>query len=156
MALLRERDPERGPADPRMALYLEGKHHPQRALPPRIGFVALDGDGLVGYIAGHRTRRYECDGELQYLYVAPPYRRSGVASALLRLLAEWFVAQGARIVCVDVAEDSPAARPFYVRHGAVELNRHWLVWRDIGSVLAPNERTGVGRHEGVGRDSIDR
>jgi hypothetical protein len=36
--------------------------------------------------------------------------------------------------CVDVGDD--AARPFYRRHGAVELNRHWMVWNDIGQVLA--------------------
>jgi hypothetical protein len=26
------------------------------------------------------------------------------------------------------------ARPFYRRHGAFELNRHWMVWEDIGDV----------------------
>jgi hypothetical protein len=38
------------------------------------------------------------------------------------------------VACVDVGDD--AARPFYRRHGAVELNRHWMVWNDIGQVLA--------------------
>lgn len=35
-------------------------------------------------------------------------------------------------ICVDVGDDE--ARPFYRRHGAVELNRHWMVWNDIGVV----------------------
>jgi hypothetical protein len=43
MAACRAGDPA-GPADPRTRAYLEGEHHPQRALPPRRGFVALDGD----------------------------------------------------------------------------------------------------------------
>jgi len=30
-------------------------------------FIALNADSIVGYIAGYLTRRYECDGELQYL-----------------------------------------------------------------------------------------
>ncbi len=97
-------------------------------------FIAIDGGAVVGYIGGHLTRRFDCEGELQYLYVAPPYRREGVASELLRRLAEWFVASGARRVCVDVNLDSPAAPHFYVSHGAVALNKHWMVWTDVGQI----------------------
>jgi GNAT superfamily N-acetyltransferase len=45
----------------------------------------LAGDAVVGYIAGHRTTRHHCAGEVQYLFVAPAYRRRGVATALLGL-----------------------------------------------------------------------
>ena len=38
--------------------------HPQQALPPRVIYVATEGDTLIGYVAGHLTRRYACDGEL--------------------------------------------------------------------------------------------
>jgi GNAT superfamily N-acetyltransferase len=121
----------------RMARYLVGTHHPQHALPPRAMWLALvdasDGAIPIGYVAGHLTRRFGCEGELQWIYVVPAHRRAQVASHLLRLLAAWFVDHGARRVCVDVgAED---ARPFYRRHGAVELNRHWMVWSDIREVL---------------------
>jgi GNAT superfamily N-acetyltransferase len=78
-----------------MALFLEGKHHPQQALAPRVIFVCLDGESPVGYIGGHLTRRYDCDGELQYLYVAPQYRRHGVAGELFALLTNWFEEQSA-------------------------------------------------------------
>ena len=44
MVRCRVGDPAIGPADPRMALYLEGKHHPQRALAPRVMFVCLEED----------------------------------------------------------------------------------------------------------------
>jgi GNAT superfamily N-acetyltransferase len=128
------RDGEAGGDPPeRMARYLAGVHHPQQALPPRVMWIAERGDAPIGYVAGHLTRRFGCDGELQWIYVVPEHRRTGVASTLVRLLAEWFVAQHARRVCVDVGDD--AARPFYRRHGAVELNRHWMVWDDIGVVL---------------------
>ena len=43
---------EGGTSEDRMARYLAGEHHPQHALPPRIIYVALQGDSLVGYIAG--------------------------------------------------------------------------------------------------------
>ena len=132
----RSADPQWGPADPRTAAYLEGQHHPQRALAPRTAFVALEGTAVIGYIAGHLTRRYDCDGELQYLWVAPARRRTGVATRLLGLLAQWFAEQGAARICVDVLPDNLRARAFYKRHGAVTLNQHWLVWNDVAEALA--------------------
>jgi GNAT superfamily N-acetyltransferase len=119
--------------DHRMLQYLAGEHHPQQALPPRGMWMAQDGESPIGYVAGHLTRRFDCDGELQWIYVIPKHRRSQVASKLLRLLAGWFLAHGAHRICVDVGDDE--ARPFYRRHGAVALNRHWMVWNDIGGVL---------------------
>src|SRR5882672_941259 len=74
----------------RISGYLDGKLHPQHALLPRVSYVALNGDSLVGFIAGHLTRRYDCDGELEWINVLPEVRGTGVASGLLRLLAEWF------------------------------------------------------------------
>lgn len=124
-------DVDAGEADWRMAAYLDGRHHPGQARKPRTGVLALDDDRVVGYIAGHLTRRYRCDGELQYLYVAPSHRRSGVARALVRKLADWFASQGAKKVCVNAADDSAAA--FYRRIGAADLKPHWLVWDDIQS-----------------------
>ena len=132
----RRTDPDAGPADSRMAAYLEGRHHPQQALPPRVAYLATVEGALAGYIAGHLTRRYGCEGEVQYLYVAPAYRRAGVATALLRQLGQWFVEQRAARICVDVNEESSGARPFYASHGAQQLRPHWLVWPDIKAVLA--------------------
>ena len=122
-----------GPADPRMALYLAGDHHPQQALPPRVIYIAVGAGSIVGYIGGHLTRRYDCDGELQYLYVAPANRGSDVATGMLQLLWAWFLERGARRVCVDVEPDNERARGFYMKHGATVLNSHWLVWPDIGA-----------------------
>lgn len=117
-----------------MAAYFDGKHHPQQALPPRIGYVALVRDGVIGYIAGHLTTRHGCAGEVQYLFVSPDFRRRGVATALLRLLADWFGSGCAQKVCVCVDADSPAAKPFYESTGASPFRRLWYGWDDI-SVL---------------------
>jgi GNAT superfamily N-acetyltransferase len=122
-----------------MSRYLTGEHHPQQALMPRGIWLAADGESPIGYVAGHLTRRFGCDGELQWIYVVPEYRRSKVASRLLRLLAEWFLEHHARRICVDVGDDD--ARLFYGRHGAVDLNRHWMVWNDIGGVLENSAAT---------------
>jgi len=134
MASCRLSDPVAGPADPRMAAYFNGEHHPQQALHPRTGFVAIAHAEVVGYIAGHLTTRHGCGGEVQYLFVAPSYRRRGIATALLALLAGWFSQQSAQKVCVCVDGDSPAAEPFYVSAGALPLRKHWRVWEDIGVV----------------------
>ncbi len=122
-----------------MAAYLEGSHHPHQALQPRVAYIATQDHAVVGYIAGHLTRRYQCDGELQYLFVASSHRRSGVATGLLRRLAGWFIERDALKICVDVNLESPSALPFYTRHGASPINKYWLVWPDI-RVLAEIHR----------------
>ncbi|MGQ0815993.1 MAG: GNAT family N-acetyltransferase [Gemmatimonadota bacterium] len=89
-------DADSGPGDARMRAYFEGQHHPQQALLPRTGFVAVRDGRVVGYIAGHLTTRHGCDGEVQYLYVAPTHRRHGVAVGLLRFLRDWFFSKTQR------------------------------------------------------------
>jgi ribosomal protein S18 acetylase RimI-like enzyme len=121
----------------RISNYLDGELHPQQALISRVSYVALEGESLVGFIAGHLTRRYGCDGELEWINVVPERRGTAVASELLRLLAAWFVEQKASRVCVDVQPANTIARHFYTRHGAENLHAHWLVWNDIKVVLGP-------------------
>ena len=135
MERCRAADREAGPADARMAAYLDRQHHPQLALSPRTAFVAVAGAGVAGYIAGHATTRYGCTGEVQYLYVAPTYRRRGVARHLLVLLADWFGSHGVRRVCVNADIESAGAVAFYTSNGARQLNRYWYVWEDIDSLL---------------------
>jgi ribosomal protein S18 acetylase RimI-like enzyme len=119
----------------RIAGYLDCKINPRQALAPRVIYTALESDSLVGFIAGHLTRRYSCDGELEWIDVIPERRRRGIAAGLLRLLAEWFVGQRALRICVDVDPKNTTALRFYQKHGAGKLNEHWLVWEDIGIVL---------------------
>lgn len=116
--------------------YMQGEVHPQKALNPRVAYVAAEKDAVVGLIAGHLTRRYECDGELEWIDVVAKRRGSGIATGLLERLAEWFVARQALKICVDVQPANTAARRFYARHGAEELNSHWMIWKDISKVLA--------------------
>ena len=137
----RATDADVGPADARMAAYLEGRHHPQQALAQRVAFVALDGVAAVAYIAGHATTRHGCTGEVQYLYVAPEYRRHGVASQLLLSLARWFHTHNIACVCVNADSESAGAVAFYTARGARALNSYWYVWDNISSLLAD-------RHDG--------
>ena len=115
--------------------YLDRELHPKQALMPCVSYVSLEGDSLVGFVAGHLTRRYACDGELEWMNFIPERRGSTVASELLRLLAAWFATQNAARICVDVEPANTVARCFYMRHGADNLNEHWLVCNDIKVVL---------------------
>jgi ribosomal protein S18 acetylase RimI-like enzyme len=143
MARLRTaEDPEYGFGEERlrerMLGYFERVHHPQHALMPRAIYVAHEpheAPALAGYIAGHLTRRFGCQGELQWMYVAPQRRGSEAATELLRMLAGWFASQKARRVCVDVQPENARARRFYARHGAQPLRPSWMVWEDIGEAL---------------------
>lgn len=139
MAAARLSDLAAGPADHRMQAYFEFRHHPQRALPARVGFLAMAGGEVIGYIAGHLTTRHNCGGEVQYLYVAPPYRRLGVARDLLHLMADWFHSYAAVRVCVCADIESPSALAFYGHMGAEPLfpgKKGWWVWERIDNLLA--------------------
>jgi GNAT superfamily N-acetyltransferase len=126
---------EGGAPAERMRGYLAGEFHPQHALGPRAAFVADRGDAVVGYAAAHLTRRFGCEGELEWLLVAPELRGTGLAGRLLRFAAEWLVRHGAHRVCVDVAPGNARARRFYRGHAATDLDRFWMVWDDIAAVL---------------------
>jgi GNAT superfamily N-acetyltransferase len=116
--------------------YMECEIYPQKALKPRVSYVAVEKKKVVGLIAGHLTRRYECDGELEWIDVVAARRGSGIATGLLERLAKWFVEKKALKVCVDVQPANTAARRFYARHGAEDLNPHWMIWKDIRKALA--------------------
>jgi ribosomal protein S18 acetylase RimI-like enzyme len=120
----------------RISGYLECKVHPRQALMPRISYVAAEQDSIVGFVAGHLTHRYGCGGEIEWISVSRDHRVEGIASRLLLLLVSWFAEQKALQVCVDVNPANSAATKFYMRHGAQKLNDHWLVWKDITSMLA--------------------
>lgn len=119
----------------RIGGYLRHEHNPTQALWARAAFVAEAGGQVVGFAAGHLTRRFGCGGELQWLNVAAPCRRQGVGSALLRLLGHWLVEHSAGRICVDCDPENAVARAFYARHGAAPLNPHWLFWEDAQRML---------------------
>ena len=125
----------------RIGGYMRGELHPQQALPPRVIFVAAEHAVLVGLIAGHLTRRFGCDGELEWLDVISERRRAGIACTLLRTLATWFAARQAKRICVDVDPENAPARAFYRKHAALDLNPHWLVWPDITTLGRDGSRS---------------
>lgn len=126
-----------GAGETTMRRYLAGEHHPRRALALRVAYVAELDEALVGFIAGHLSERFDCDGELQWILVAPSHRGSDVATQLLKVLAEWLADHGARRVCVNVTHENRIARRFYSRHGAIDLSNGWMVWPDVNAATLP-------------------
>jgi ribosomal protein S18 acetylase RimI-like enzyme len=119
----------------RIRQYLAHEQNPREALRPRVAFVCVKDERIAGLIAGHLTRRFGCDGELEWISVRPEFRNLGAGFGLLCQLAEWFTAHHAKRVCVDVEPSNQIARRFYARHGAEDLKPHWMVWKDIRSLL---------------------
>jgi ribosomal protein S18 acetylase RimI-like enzyme len=112
----------------RITRYLRGEHHPQQALPERAMFVAVAEGCVVGFVAGHRTRRFDCDGELQWIDVAAELRGQRIAGRLLAAQLKWFRARNALRICVNVAPENGPARRLYAANGAVAMNPHWMIW----------------------------
>ena len=108
----------------RISGYMEGTYHPQKALSQRMIYVASANGNIVGFVAGHLTCRFNCEGELQWIDVVAEHRRQGVATELVKLLAGWLVEQKSYKICVDPGNQSD--RDFYQKIGAEILNDHWM------------------------------
>ena len=113
----------------RIARYLSREHSPEHALQSRAFFVAVD-EEVVGFVAGHLTRRFGCQEELQWINIAVDRRGSGVARALITRIGAWFVEQEANRVCVNVDFRNVLARRLYSSCGAQILDKNWMVWDD--------------------------
>jgi GNAT superfamily N-acetyltransferase len=121
----------------RITRYLRGEHSPQKALAPL--FVAIDREELVGFVAGHRTTRFACEGELQWIDVREDRRRVGIAYRLVEKIGAWFVEQKAGRICVNVDPVNAPARRLYDKCGAQVLNEHWMVWDDARKMRLDSE-----------------
>jgi GNAT superfamily N-acetyltransferase len=113
--------------------YYHKLSHPTDALLPRILFAAIYNEQIIAFIAGHLSKRFNCDGELQWIDTIAEYRGRGIASQLVKLLAQWFVENKAYKICVDPGNQD--SRKFYQKNGAIDLNRHWMYWNDIRNIL---------------------
>jgi GNAT superfamily N-acetyltransferase len=92
----------------------------------------------IGFAAYHHTARHGADAELQAIYVLHEMQGLGVGSQLLRRIARRLVADGSRTMCVGYDPRNPY-KWFYARHGAVEIDPHWSIWRDLGRLAAGDE-----------------
>jgi GNAT superfamily N-acetyltransferase len=90
--------------------YLAGTSSPQQALPDRAVWVAIEENSLVGFVAGHLTTRFGCQGELQWINVLAEHRGKGIAGGLMNSMLDWFRSRNAFRICVDVEPENSVAR----------------------------------------------
>lgn len=122
----------------RIDRYFRAEHSPQQALSVRAGLVAVHANGeLVGFVAGHLTRRFGGQGELQWIDVAEQARGQGIGYQLITHIGSWFVAQNVTRVCVNVDPNNTPARRLYAKCGAQPLNEYWMIWNDARAMAAP-------------------
>lgn len=105
----------------------------QKALGDSFSILAESEVQLVGLAAYHHTRRWDCDAELESMYVSPDWQARGIGTEFLRIILQRLQADGSRSLCVGYNPKNPYKR-FYLKHGAVEINRHWAVWRSLPSL----------------------
>lgn len=78
-------------------------------------FVLRAGGVPAGCLGAYPT------GELTRMYVAPPFRRTGGARALLAAAESWAREQGLTRIFLDTRTDLLEARAFYASSGFVEV-----------------------------------
>lgn len=83
--------------------------------------AAVDGDGTVLGYASLQTVLDE--GYINNLAVLPPYRRLGIASALLERFRRWGEAEGLAFLTLEVRASNAPAIALYAGHGYVQAGR---------------------------------
>ena len=106
--------------------YLEEGSRAQQASGDGFAILARMKGALVGFAAYHHTRWWDCDAELQAIYVRLSHQGRGVGTRLLREIMQRLRGDGSRSLCVGYSPDNPYKR-FYLKHGAIEINPHWAV-----------------------------
>jgi ribosomal protein S18 acetylase RimI-like enzyme len=96
--------------------------------------VAEDGDKIVGFALGcmmDKPRSAWRYGWLEWLGVAPRYKRHGIARRLLNQLTQLFIDREARIMLVDTDEDNADALAFLRETGFGQETRHVYLSRNL-------------------------
>ena len=113
--------------------YLNDGSRAQGSLGDGFALPAELSGKAVAFAAWHHTTRHGTNAELESIYVVHSAQRAGVGTALLRAVASRLLADGSRSLCVGYDPRSPYKR-FYFKHGAVELNPHWAIWRPLDTL----------------------
>ena len=75
---------------------------------------------------GYSLERAGPTALLDELYITPPARRKGLATAALRFAIELARAAGCQALHLEVDHDNPIAHNLYTRSGFITHNRHYL------------------------------
>jgi aminoglycoside 3-N-acetyltransferase I len=90
--------------------------------------AALQGDEVVGGLAGYELRKFEQERSEIYIYdlaVAAPYRRRGIATALIQQLKAIAAGRGAYVIYVQADLGDAPAIELYAKLGVREDVLHF-------------------------------
>jgi len=93
-----------------------------------IALAALKDDRVVGALAAYELQKFEQERSEIYIYdlaVAAPYRRQGIATALIRKLQALAAARGAYVIFVQADFGDTAAIELYSKLGVREDVLHF-------------------------------
>ncbi len=93
-----------------------------------IALAALKNGEVVGGIAAYELRKFEQERSEIYIYdlaVAAPYRRQGIATALILELKEIAAARGAYVIFVQADRGDAPAIALYTKLGTREDVLHF-------------------------------
>ena len=96
--------------------------------------VAEDDEKIVGFALGcmmDKPRSAWRYGWLEWLGVAPRYKRHGIARRLLNQLTQLFIDREARIMLVDTDEENADALAFLRQTGFGQETRHVYLSRNL-------------------------
>ncbi len=114
--------------------------------------VAEDDGRIVGFALGSmmdKPRSAWRYGWLEWLGVAPRYKRRGIARRLLNQLTQLFIERQARIMLVDTDEANADALAFLRRTGFGQEMRHVYLSRNLDDHPKSVERKNGFRHSKV-------
>jgi ribosomal protein S18 acetylase RimI-like enzyme len=96
---------------------------------PNLWLVAVDGDQIVGAATSRsRSANREDTAEVDYIAVRSPWRRRGIALALLRTLFQEFRARGIPRAKLEVDADSATGATQLYERAGMHVALSWEFW----------------------------
>jgi ribosomal-protein-alanine N-acetyltransferase len=102
------------------------------ALPGCFGWLAHDGDASQGFVL---ARIAADEAEILTILVLPPYRRHGLAQALLGAVIDNAKMQGVAKLFLEVALSNESGLALYTKVGFVEVGRRPRYYANGGDAL---------------------
>lgn len=113
--------------------YLEGTHTPRFGKPPRVAYLAFEGEVPVGSVACHHSSKQGCESELQSMHVHYRYQGKGIGATLLSLVVDWLVGTDIKSMMVNIHSDNPYQQ-FYQKYGGVRAASSRYEWHDLDAL----------------------
>lgn len=110
-----------------------------KQLDPEGIFVAKLSDSLVGFIACFVDKKEDSIyGEITGIGVLPSRRRKGIATALIKRAAKYFLDSGVEEVYCEVYEENTPSQLLIMAYGFKEIGRRDII---MGNISTQNEET---------------